>query len=291
MVVICFNANPYLQRKLELANDVESNPGPRRSEEKTKAKMRRSKSQAVDSGVSSDSSLPVEDIEKKEPPPEPNYDAEKVAQLEGDIHALQSQLAGVDVNVERLLASVETLRPVYNEAKAALSMMGSHQQKNNLVFHGMKPDKMELDMMGEPDFCRDILETRIKGILKEHLKISRDITFLQVNRIHSAPDVNGAKPCIACFANWKDKENVLRQAKLLKGCGIYITEDISAKNGSNKGKTRRSSTIVPAAGKPKKEGDCTSGEENKGNNDINNGNIKEGSILESDYTSSASGTD
>ena len=35
-------------------------------------------------------------------------------------------------------------------------------------------------MSAEPDFCRDILETRIKGILKEHLKISRDITFLQV---------------------------------------------------------------------------------------------------------------
>ena len=38
-------------------------------------------------------------------------------------------------------------------------------------------------MMGEPDFCRDILETRIKGILKEHLKISRDITFLQVDKL------------------------------------------------------------------------------------------------------------
>ena len=35
-------------------------------------------------------------------------------------------------------------------------------------------------MSAEPDFCRDILETRIKGILKEHLKISCDITFLQV---------------------------------------------------------------------------------------------------------------
>ena len=35
-------------------------------------------------------------------------------------------------------------------------------------------------MAEEPDFCRDIMETRIKGILKEHLKISRDITFMQV---------------------------------------------------------------------------------------------------------------
>ena len=30
---------------------------------------------------------------------------------------------------------------------------------------------------------------------------------------------------------------MLRQAKLLKGCGIYITEDISAKNGKKRIKT------------------------------------------------------
>ena len=50
-------ANPYLKRKLELANDVESNPGPRRSEDKSpkKSKMRRSKSTGVVFGISSDS--------------------------------------------------------------------------------------------------------------------------------------------------------------------------------------------------------------------------------------------
>ena len=53
----------------------------------------------------------------------------------------------------------------------------------------------------------------------------------QVKRIESAPEVNGAIPCIVSFADRKDKENVLRQAKLLKGCGIYITEDVSHKNG------------------------------------------------------------
>ena len=52
--------------------------------------------------------------------------------------------------------------------------------------------------------------------------------YIQVRRIDTG-EVNGAKPCIVSFANWKDKENVLRQAKLLKGCGIYITEDISNK--------------------------------------------------------------
>ena len=33
----------------------------------------------------------------------------------------------------------------------------------------------------EPDFCRDILETRIKMLLREHLKISRDISFFKVD--------------------------------------------------------------------------------------------------------------
>ena len=59
--------------------------------------------------------------------------------------------------------------------------------------------------------------------------------ILQVKRIDSAPEVNGARPCIVSFAAWKDKENVLRQAKLLKGCGIYITEDVSHKNGQSHG--------------------------------------------------------
>ena len=51
---------------------------------------------------------------------------------------------------------------------------------------------------------------------------------MQVKRLETG-EVNGAKPCIVSFANWKDKANVLRQAKLLKGCGISITEDVSNK--------------------------------------------------------------
>ena len=85
-----------------------------------------------------------------------------------------------------------------------LGSFDSHQQKNNLVFHGIEPDKMGKDMAmvsrrgtvpnlltppQEPDFCRDILETRIKMLLREHLKISRDISFFKVD-ISRHPAVN-----------------------------------------------------------------------------------------------------
>ena len=73
-----------------------------------------------------------------------------------------------------------------------------------------------------------------------------------MKRIDSAPEVNGARPCIVSFAAWKDKENVLRQAKLLKGCGIYITEDVSHKNGQSEGRP----CLVSGGYRPTKSGSC-----------------------------------
>jgi hypothetical protein len=46
-------------------------------------------------------------------------------------------------------------------------------------------------------------------------------------------------------------------------------------SGGNKTKARRSSSIIPMSSKSKKEGDCTSGDENKSVSDVNNGNMKE----------------
>jgi len=300
-MMICKLEEPSVwisQLKLRMSNDVEKNPGPkspskRSDPEKKKSKLKRSKSSVRDSGLSSASSaspsIPDERkeeetesieniIDEKEDFPVEKVDDEKVKQLEKEIETLQSQLLSVDQNVEKLINSIETLRPLYIQAKEALNSFENQTQKNNLVFHGIKPDKLENDMAGEPDFCRDILETRIKGILKEHLKISRDISFLQVKRIDTG-EVSGVKPCIVSFTNWKDKQNVLRQAKLLKGCGIYITEDITNKSNGAKGKLRRSSSVASAGVK----GFIGS-----------NGKMKEAeevSIAESEYTSSASGTD
>ena len=57
----------------------------------------------------------------------------------------QSQLLNVDQNVEKLINSIETLRPLYIQAKEALNSFENQTQKNNLVFHGIKPDKLEVN--------------------------------------------------------------------------------------------------------------------------------------------------
>ena len=155
--------------RLILSNDVEKNPGPKSPNKKPdparKAKLKRSKSSVRDSGVSSASSgspsIPDEALTRKLE--EVNTDSDalktpdifkddtvndddtgKVKHLEAEIESLQSQLQSVDQNVEKLLNSIETLRPLYNQAKEALNSLSNQHQKNNLVFHGIKPDKLEV---------------------------------------------------------------------------------------------------------------------------------------------------
>lgn len=50
------------------------------------------------------------------------------------------------------------------------------------VFHGIAPDPLEIQMEAEPEFCRDVLETRIKMVFREHLRISRDMPLTQVRK-------------------------------------------------------------------------------------------------------------
>ena len=166
ITVICV-ATWSINLKLILSNDVEKNPGPKSPNKKPdpmrKSKIKRSKSSVRDSGLSSASSaspsipdeafsrkledvdneaLRTPDIFKDEF--DTKLDDGKMKHLESEIETLQSQLLNVDQNVEKLLNSIETLRPLYNQAKEALNSLSNQHQKNNLVFHGIKPDKLEV---------------------------------------------------------------------------------------------------------------------------------------------------
>ena len=41
---------------------------------------------------------------------------------------------------------------------------------------------LPMQMECEPEFCRDVLETRVKQVFREALRISRDIPFTQVRK-------------------------------------------------------------------------------------------------------------
>ena len=66
-------------------------------------------------------------------------------------------------------------------------------------------------------------ERRLHSMLKERL----DIENVEIKRAHRAGRKSRNKPrTIVCkLLQFKDKQNVLRKAKLLKGINIFINED------------------------------------------------------------------
>ena len=122
------------------------------------------------------------------------------------------------------------------------------------MFYGIEPEPLERQMEAEPEFCRDILETRIKGVFRDVLKISRDIPFTHVYRFtvgnadkeevllishvnqrciekffiyvaykETSSSINfQIRPIVAGFKSVRDKENILRHttsSKILKQRG------------------------------------------------------------------------
>ena len=69
----------------------------------------------------------------------------------------------------------------------------------------------------------------MKDILVKKLHISRDFPMNRVQRITYGPDFRGHKPIQVCIVHYRDKEEILRKARLLKGSNIYISEDFSRK--------------------------------------------------------------
>ena len=51
----------------------------------------------------------------------------------------------------------------------------------------------------------------------------------RIARIWHGPDFRGHKPIQICIVHYRDKEEILRKARLLKGSNIYVSEDFSRK--------------------------------------------------------------
>ena len=141
--------------------------------------------------------------------------------LEENIQFMQKSMSNLDTSMASMLETLESMKPAYAHAlrmleKSSGASSGDQQKvwgwisvwlsicsiifkferywnvhnnsiiisnpQNNLVFYGIEPEPLEKQMEAEPEFCRDILETRIKTVFREVLKISRDIPFTHVYR-------------------------------------------------------------------------------------------------------------
>ncbi len=64
-------------------------------------------------------------------------------------------------------------------------------------------------------------------IIKNNLALRRELVITKATRMYSGPEVSGCRPVVITFEDFKDKEEVLRKAGMLRSSNIHITEDMS----------------------------------------------------------------
>ena len=137
---------------------------------------------------------------------------------------------------ESTLTKIESLVVAYNDIQDRLYEIDK-SWKNNLIFYGIPT---ESNLEDEDPYAT---EEKVRELIKRKLRITREIPFNRVTRVVHGPEFRGHKPIQVTihksdtqhltpqvhFANYNDKEDVLRKAKLLKGAGVNISEDFSRK--------------------------------------------------------------
>ena len=138
---------------------------------------------------------------------------EKVAKAEKKIEKLQEQIIELwdyQVNLERL---------EFTERK--IVDLEDRSQRNNLCIDGLSKKENE---------TWDECEQEVQTLIKDKLGIAKNIVIERAHRIkkNGNSDNPGKPRIIVCrFLNYKDKTNILKNAKKLNGKNIFINEDFS----------------------------------------------------------------
>ena len=101
-----------------------------------------------------------------------------------------------------------------------LRQLEDRSRRNNIRIEGVNENENE---------TWDDTTNKVEEIIKNRLRITKDVIIERAHRGGSKQNKNGDKPrtIFAKLLNYRDKEEILKNANKLKDTGIYINEDFS----------------------------------------------------------------
>ena len=122
-----------------------------------------------------------------------------------------------DDKISDLHARIDATNKEKDELEEQLSVQEDRNRRCNLRIDGMKEYEGETEIE---------LEEKVKKLFKEKLEIEKDI---EIQRIHRTGQRYQGKPRTVIFnlLRYKDKVDILKQGRKLKGSKIWINEDFS----------------------------------------------------------------
>ena len=148
---------------------------------------------------------------------------EQLAEVKRNFENLKRDSADQAVLIEDLKREIfdlknplTELKSVQEEASKRVDYLEDQSRRNNLRFVGFKEEKGE---------TWEHVATKVKNLIKNQIGIDKEIP---IERAHRVGQTAGERPrtIVAKFRDFDDKNNILRNAKNLKGTNLYINEDL-----------------------------------------------------------------
>ena len=135
--------------------------------------------------------------------------------IEENIHSLNE-------NIENISSRVENIQEKIYDFEA--------NKKNNLIFYGIPNEGHEKESK---------LIDKVKEVIKANMKIRRELVIASASRMFTGPEVFGCRPVLVTFEEFKDREEVLKNSRLLKKSTISVTEDLSKRTRESRQELRK----------------------------------------------------
>lgn len=116
---------------------------------------------------------------------------------------------------------LDNMQSSFSDLSVKCDYLENQTRRNNLIFDGIPDSKTE---------SWHESEIKVKKLITEHLKM--DPSHIELERAHRTGkfDAEGRpRSVMVKLLRFKDKEEILKRAKYLKGSKLYINEDFSEK--------------------------------------------------------------
>ena len=155
-----------------------------------------------------------------------------VTELKASLEFTQKDVQEIKPNMEKLLGierDISNTKIILDQQKNNAEYLENQSRRNNLRLDGIP------EVHGE---TWEVTESLVKDALKDKLEITEDICIERAHRVErrARPGSSGSASAtsirprtIVCRLKiWKQKENILKNARKIKPHGLFVNEDLAA---------------------------------------------------------------
>lgn len=137
-----------------------------------------------------------------------------------DIASQQKDLDNKHIEIQSITNEITNVKVSLNKYCDKITDLENRSRRNNLQVTGI-PEK--------PNETWEDSEALVKSILKDKLGLASEPRIERAHRV-GKPDSsprNLARPIVCRLYDWKEKNHILKQARVHKPTGLYVNEDVA----------------------------------------------------------------